>query len=85
VHEHPGAHAEGGVARRVGRRRGERDPEDATAHLPTDWDLFGSSGRFLGSGSVPSILVSRVDYVAGIETDALGVRYAVVYDLVRSG
>ena len=71
----------------VGRYRGEPDSDDPTAPIPTEYDLFDASGRLLGTASLPPINLFQIgrDYVAGVEIDALGVEYAVVYDLARRG
>ena len=74
-------HADGRGGWWVGRYRGERDPDDPTAALPTEYDVFDGTGRLLGGVTVPPVLVYQIgpDYVAGVETDPLGVQYAVVY------
>jgi len=43
--------------------------------------VFDGTGRLLGGVTVPPVLVYQIgpDYVAGVETDPLGVQYAVVY------
>lgn len=71
----------------VGRYRGEYSADDPTSPNPTEWDEFDAEGRYLGTVTTPPILVFGVgrDYVAGVETDDLGVEYAVVYDVARSG
>lgn len=69
----------------VGRWRGERSPDDPTAHLPAGYDVFDPEGRFLGTVETPPILITWIgeDRVAGIETDELGVDRAVVLPILR--
>lgn len=71
----------------AGRYRGEADPEDRSASLPTEYDVFDATGVLLGSVTVPSLLVMQIgpDFIAGIETDELGIEYAVLLPLERPG
>lgn len=47
--------------------------------------MFAPEGRFLGTVETPKMRVTEIgrDFVAGIETDELGVGYVTVYELVK--
>jgi hypothetical protein len=69
----------------AGRYRGEADPEDPTAAIPTEYDIFDPQGTFLGTVAVPPIHIMSIGagFIAGRETDDLGVEYAVLLRLDR--
>lgn len=53
---------------------------------PTEYDVFDEGGRLLGTVAVPTMRVTQIgsDFVAGVETDSLGVQYAVLYRLAKN-
>lgn len=61
----------------------ETDAGPATE--PHLYDVFDPEGRFLGTVETPEMRVMEIgrDFVAGIETDELGVGYVAVYELVK--
>jgi hypothetical protein len=50
-----------------------------------EYDVYDPEGVYLGTVDVPPILIMSIgaDFIAGKETDALGVDYAVVLPLDR--
>lgn len=52
---------------------------------PYLYDVFDPEGQFLGTVEIPEMRVMEIgrDFVAGIETDELGVEYVAVYELVK--
>jgi hypothetical protein len=71
----------------AGRYRGERDEDDPTAHLPTEYDVYDRDGIYQGVVETPPILIMQIggDFVAGIDTDPIGIQHAVVHALDRRG
>jgi hypothetical protein len=53
--------------------------------LSSEYDVFASSGEYMGTVQVPRILIYEIgeDYIAGRMTDSLGVARAVVLGLTR--
>ena len=69
----------------AGRYRSETDPEDPTAAIPVAYDVYDADGLFMGTVSTPPIHIMAIgrDFLAGKETDDLGVEYAVLLSLDR--
>jgi hypothetical protein len=69
----------------AGRYRAEADPEDRSAALPVEYDVYNPEGELQGTVTVPPILITQIgpDFIAGVETDELGIEYAVLLPLER--
>lgn len=72
-------------ARPVSQEGSGAEDSASSESEPYRFDVFDPAGRFLGTVEMPEMQVMEIgrDFVAGIETDELGVGYVVVYELVK--
>jgi hypothetical protein len=61
------------------------EDQSSSESEPYRYDVFEPEGRFLGTVEIPEMRVMVIGrhFVAGVETDELGVEYVAVYELVK--